>query len=126
MSLQAMETDPLKITLRWKDITIEIPITEEQRENIIQRTMILIHGDQYSSRSSVDAPLDFLFAEEKHLRKLLLQLHENRRILEQQKAQLGVGDVSLRITNELAEINKQIGQKMTELDDVLGRVRAMS
>jgi hypothetical protein len=111
-----MNEDNLKVKISWKDIVIEIPITEEQRDIIVQRTLLLVHGHEYIEKRRIADSVDYLLQEEEHLRKLLLQLHQNRRILEQQIAFGGMTETPLRIVNELAEVNRYIDDITHKID----------
>lgn len=106
--------DKNKITVRWKDVTVEISTTPEQQERLVKLAMEL-SLDSITSVFGADAQT-YLTEEIEHQRKLLFILHKNRRFLEQQKATLGTHEVSLRLVNELDELYKGIQEISTKID----------
>jgi hypothetical protein len=120
-----MNHEYYKIILKWKDVTIEVPITQEQQEKIIRKTMLLVYGRALEDGNSLLESLDYLIKEEQHLRTLLLQLHQNRRIIEQQKASIGDSDVPLRIVNALTDVMKQIKETTVKINEVSNKIRRL-
>ena len=88
---------------------------------ILQESLRLLHGDDRRDQKA----LDFLNDEEEHLRSLLLQYHQNRRVLEHQMAGFGANDVPLRIVNEMASVKQRIKETSSRIADVCRDRRAL-
>lgn len=107
-----------KITLKLNEIVIEIPITPAQQEQIVQKAMGLVYGEGCKRENFLDTSCEFVLEELEHQRCLLLQLHQNRRTLEQQAVLVGKSEISIRVSNELSQVNmqiEQVGQKINAL-----------
>lgn len=120
-----MSLQPYKIAIKWGEAIIEIPITEQQQELFAKQAFALVHGDTEDNENPLDESLEFLTKEEEHLRKLLLQAHQNRRILEEQKS-MSVNDTSLQLMNNLSKIMDEIKELNKKINYIRRRVRQIT
>jgi len=112
------------VTITWNGLVIQITIPEEQQFEIIQQVMSIIHNA--SSAKELSASTLFLAEEEQHLRQLLLQYHQNRRIVENQKAKYGSAEVPLVLENQLRDINEDICDVSIKIDAIVKQRRESS
>ncbi len=121
-----MDQENYTIILKWGDTAIEIPVTEEQQREFIRMAMNVVHGDIHDDSNPFLNSLDFLNEEEEHLRGLLLQFHQNRRILEQKEAEFGNAALPLHIANELKNTMKQINEINSKINNITRRRKLLT